>query len=133
MATITEALKTDIAHIGDLKRTAGGDLQTISGLANLKGRLFHRLITVPGTLVHRPLYGVGIGRFQNAPISFAVQQQIANLIVEQFGEDPGVQSVSSVKITSEDNMPQRMKVAVFVVPVGYTETQMLFTPFGAGI
>ena len=44
MGNITDALKTDIAHVGDLVRTPGGDLGYIAGLANLKNALFHRLI-----------------------------------------------------------------------------------------
>lgn len=133
MANITEALKTDIAHLGDFKRSPSGDLQIISGLDNLKQALFHRLITVPGSLVHKPLYGVGVQRFQNGLSSFGKQQQLAALIQEQFEQDPRVQAVSSVSINTSDDQPELVMIAISVKPVGYTEVTMKFTPFGDGL
>lgn len=134
MADINTALKNDIAHVGDLIKTAGGDLGQIEGLPNLKNALFHRLMTVPGTLVHRPTYGVGMPLYQNAPNSLTLQQEVAALIQEQFIQDPRVQAVSSVSITSEDGTPQLMKLSVSVIVVGYTDAQqMTFTPFAEGV
>lgn len=127
--SITDALKTDIAHIGDFVPTSSGDLDILSGLANLRRALFHRLITVPGSLVHRPTYGVGVGLYQNAPNTFAMQQKLATLIREQFLQDPRVQDVTSVAITSKDNTPQTVVITVFVKVVGYNEQEMRFTPF----
>lgn len=127
--SIVDAMGTDIAHVGDFIPTAGGDLQTVSGLANLVRALFHRLVTVPGSLVHRPTYGVGIGLYQNGINSFAIQQKIADVIREQFIQDPRVQSVNSVAIVNNDTDPNQTIIRVFVVPVGYTEKQMDFTPF----
>ncbi len=126
---ITDALKNDIAHNGDLVRSAGGDIATVKGLYNLRQALFHRLITVPGTLVHKPSYGVGIGRFQNAPNSFAMQQEIAGIIHDQFTQDPRIKKVVSVGLTSEDDTPALTIIAVRLIPVGYTELTMNFTPF----
>jgi phage baseplate assembly protein W len=126
---LTTALKTDIAHVGDFVRTPGGDLATISGLANYKRALFHRLITVPGTLVHRPEYGVGIGMYQNSPSSFALQQKLAALIKDQFEQDPRTEKVSSVSISSDDATPEQTVITVSVIPVGYSEQEMTFTPF----
>jgi len=131
--SINDSLGTDIAHVGDLVRTSGADLGLISGLANLKNALFHRLITQPGTLVHRPNYGVGIPGYQNAPSSFSIQQRLAAKIVEQFEQDARVASVTNVLIGSDDGTPQTTRIAVFLIPVGYTEVQMTFTPFGAGV
>lgn len=127
--SITDSLKTDIAHVQDLVKSPGGDIGTINGLSNLKRSLFHCLITVPGTLVHKPTYGVGVRLYQNAPSSFAMQQKLASLIQSQFNLDPRVQSVSSVSITSEDGTPQQTIIAVRITPVGYTELTMNFTPF----
>lgn len=130
--SIVDILKTDIAHVGDLVRNARGDLDKISGLANLKNALFHRLITQPGSLVHRPTYGCGLPGFQNGLSSFWIQQKLGSIIVEQFEQDPRVAKVTGVNIFAEDNTPRTTRISVFVVPVGYTETQMIFTPFGAG-
>jgi len=129
---ITQSMGTDISLLGDMRLTAGGDVQLVAGLANLYQALFHRLITVPGSLVYKPNYGIGITRFQNAPNSLPVQQNIASLIQEQFPQDPRVQSVSSVSITSEDGTPQKTIVAVTLTPVGYNEQKMSWTPFNAG-
>lgn len=132
MTTINDALKEDIALVGDLVCGSNGDIGTIAGLNNLKIALFHRLITIPGTLVHRPSYGVGISLFQNAINSFWVQQKIADLIAEQFAQDVRVQSVSSVSIIVDDNNPELVKITVSIIPVGYTEIPMTFTPFNGG-
>lgn len=129
MSNLTDALKTDIAHVGDLVGTSSGDLGTVSGLANFKRALFHRLVTVPGTLLHKPTYGVGIGNYQNAPNSFTQQQKLANLIKEQFEQDPRTLKVNSVSISSADATPQKMVIVVSVIPIGYTEQEMRFTPF----
>lgn len=134
MGSITDALGTDLAHVGDLVRTPGGDLGKISGLANLKNALFHRLMTVPGSLAHRPSYGVGVGLYQNAPNSFGVQQKLTGIIQEQFAQDPRVEEVTSVSLASDDITPQLTKLAVFVKVVGYSDAiEMTFTPFAEGI
>jgi phage baseplate assembly protein W len=135
MSNITEALKTDIALVnGDLVLSSGGDLALISGIANLKAALFHRLVTVPGTLVHKPTYGVGITQYENSCSSFSVQQKLATLIQEQFALDPRVQSVDTVSISSEDGTPQMTVIKVFITPIGYSDgIPLTYTPFSAGI
>lgn len=126
---INDSLRTDIAHFGDFIKTQGGDLSAVNGLQNLKRALFHRMITVPGALVHRPLYGCGILLFQNALNSFQNQQRIAELIQDQFPQDPRVKSVTGVSVEINDTNPALTKISVTVIPVGYTEQQMVFTPF----
>jgi hypothetical protein len=130
--SITDALKTDIAHSGDMMPTAGGDLSTVSGLANFKLALFHRLITVPGSLAHRPLYGVGVGLFQNSLSSFVKQQKLATLIIDQFLKDPRTKSVTRVAVVNDDTNPQLTKIQVVVVPLGYDEQTIEWTPFNKG-
>jgi phage baseplate assembly protein W len=130
--SLIDAFKTDIAHVGDLVKTPSGDLGTISGLANLKEALFHRLMTVPGTLVHRPTYGVGIPLYQGRLSSFSVQQRLASLIQEQFKQDPRVEDVKSTSVQSEDLNPQMTIITVVVNPVGYSEVALKFTPFVGG-
>ena len=126
---ITQALGTDVCLDGDMSATAGGDLATVAGLANFKLALFHRLITVPGTLVHRPTYGVGVGQYQNGLSSFSKQQELAGIIIDQFGQDPRVQKIGSVQILNADATPETTLIQVFVTPVGYTEQAITFTPF----
>lgn len=133
MANITEALKTDLAHAGDFVPTPAGDLGTVSGLANLKQALYHRLVTKPGSLAHRPTYGVGVNLYQNAPNSITIQQELALKIKAQFMQDPRVADVTSVAFDSDDTSPQLTKLSVTVKPVGYSEQEMLFAPFGKGV
>ena len=65
MATREENIKIDIKHDGgDFEANNTGDLARISGLDNLKQAIMHRLITVKGSLVHRPSYGVDIQEWQ---------------------------------------------------------------------
>lgn len=132
MANITETYLTDIAHNGDIQRTATGDIDKISGLANLKQALFHRLLAVPGSLIHRPLYGVGIKLFQNAPSSYSQQQALALRIQENFARDERVEEVTGVLFEVNDN-PQLTVIKVKVKPVGYEETVFPFLPFGTEV
>jgi hypothetical protein len=129
MAT-SYSLRKDIAHKSDFVKTASGDLDTISGLENIKMALFHRLITIPGSLVHRPNYGIGIQSFQNAINSLANQQKIAILIQEQFELDPDVDSVTGVEIQNADLTPEKIIILVKVKIRGYDEVEIEFTPFG---
>lgn len=129
MATITEVMFTDLAHNGDFLITPTGDLDVISGLANLKQALFHRLITEPGSLIHRPLYGVGIKRFQNAPNSVSQQEKLALRIQENFARDPRVEEVTSIAIEPNPD-PHLVLITVKVKAVGYDEAVMEFIPFG---
>lgn len=129
---INDALKTDISLMGDMMVTSGGDLATVSGLANVQQALWHRLITIPGSLVHRPTYGIGIGLYQNDIGSFANQQKIATVIQDQFAQDPRVQSVDAVAFTVDDDTPELTIISVSMTINGYTEQTMNFTPF-AGV
>jgi phage baseplate assembly protein W len=126
------ALGTDIAHIGDLQRTASGDLGTYDGLVNITNAIFHRLMTVPGTLIHRPTYGVGLPQYQNAITSFSMQQKLAKLIAEQVALDPRIQSVTNVSIQSTDGFPEQTIIKVFAVVIGYNEQVMTYAPFSTG-
>lgn len=131
MATIEEFYKRDFAFKSDFVVTASGDLDTVTGLENLKDALYRRLITHPGSLVHRPNYGVGIKDYQNAPGSLAVQRRLALRIQEQFERDPRVEKVTGVSVNVPDSLkPDLFKVTVRVKPAGYDETQMQFIAFG---
>lgn len=122
---------TDIAHVGNFIRTPAGDLGTITGILNVKNALFHRLITVPGSLAHRPTYGVGLPLFLNGLSSFSKQQQLATRIQEQFSLDPRVAEVTSIGVDNDDTNPQQTVIRVFVRLVGYTDAvAMDFTAMG---
>lgn len=130
MANIDEILGTDIAHKSDYILTSTGDLDTLSGLENVKNALFHRLITSPGSLIHRPNYGVGIKDYQNAPNSIEIQRQLALRIQEQFEQDPRVEKVLGVSLNYEDLSPEFVEIIVRVRITGYDEVEAKFIPFG---
>lgn len=130
---LTDLLKTDIAHDGGLVVTPAQDIGTVSGLANFKLAIWHRLITVPGTYVHRPTYGIGIKTYQGALSSFTQQQKLASKIREQLAEDPRVDSVGNIEVVANDSEPQLTQIKIFVTPKGYTEQQITYTPFSGGV
>lgn len=133
MSNLTDILGTDILHSSDLAAQANGDLATQSGLDNVKNALFHRLMTSPGSLAHRPNYGVGMKDFQNAPGSLTVYRKLAQRIQEQFALDPRVDEVTGVRITADDQNPSLIVLAVTVKIVGYQESELKFTPFTEGV
>lgn len=128
--TIEETYLRDLVHKKDLLADADGDLQDITGLNNLSQALYHRLVTQPGSLIHRPDYGVGIKSFLNSINSLDNQRRLANRIDEQFRRDFRVEEVSGVKFTVDDEYPDRIKVFVRIKAIGYDEVELKFTPFG---
>ena len=86
----------DIEFSNDIKSAPNGDFKIITGINNLKQALFNRLVTVKGSLSHRPLYGVGIQLYQNSVNNLAKQRQIALEIRNQFKEDFRVSDVTGV-------------------------------------
>lgn len=130
MSSIDEFLKTDLAFKKDLVPTASGDLDVISGMENVKEALFRRLITTPGTLIHRPEYGVNVKQFQGALNSLENQRKLAMSIQEQFEQDERVEKVLGVSIDSKNKTPDMVIVNVRVKIVGYGEASFGFVPFG---
>lgn len=134
MAKIEEELLTDLANNGDLVLSPTGDIDLVSGFANLKLALFHRLLTVPGSLIHRPDYGVGIKNYQNGVNSLAVQQQIALKIRDNFLRDERIEEVTSVGIDSSDTNPEKITITVKVKIRGFDDAQPItFIPFGGEV
>lgn len=130
MALIDEILLTDIAHKKDLLETPSGDLDIISGKNNLKEALFRRLITEPGSIIHRPEYGIGTKQFQNAANSVANQRVLAQRIIDQFPLDPRVKEVTGVRMEFEDDNPEKVVLFVRIVITGLEEVEVSFIPFG---
>ena len=118
----------DLRFDGDFVAAPNGDFQTIAGLNNLKQALFNRLVTVPGSLAHRPGYGVGAKLYQNAVASLDKQKQLAIRIKEQFEQDFRVEKVTGVSFTQQ---PQGFFLVVYrVVARGIGEISGTFNPFG---
>lgn len=127
---MSDLYKTDISFKDDLVVTPTGDLDLSSGLGNLKESLFRRLLTTPGTLMHRPEYGVGIKDFQNSLSTISNQTRLAQVIKRQFELDSRVESVLGISVKVDNLMADLVQINVRVKPVGYAETMMSFIPFG---
>jgi len=131
VAGIEEKLLTDVKHKRDFVREAGGgDLEIISGFDNIKEAIMRRIITEPGSLMHRPTYGVGLKQFQNAPLTVPTKQELAKRINKQLPLDVRVASVESVSFEGDDRQPDTVKLIVSVNLVGFDEAQSVEIPFG---
>lgn len=128
MSRIEESYLVDLEFKEGLVATPGGDLQTITGVDNLKQALFHRLVTVRGSLAHRPSYGIGVQLWQNSLGSFEKQRQLALEIKKQFLEDPRVVAVNSIQFVPEENGRYIIKYKVEGIGVGSLEASI--APFG---
>jgi phage baseplate assembly protein W len=126
---LTDIYKRDLAFKGDYVKTATGDIDTIQGIANVTQALYNRLITVQGSLIHRPNYGVGIKTFQNSISSIDTQRQLATKINDQFSRDPRVEKVTSVSINYKDKTPELVEISIKVRLVGYGDQTLSFLPF----
>lgn len=103
MSRIDDFYKVDLYHNGDFVPAPNGDFSLAKGLTNLRQALLHRLITVPGSLVHRPLYGVGVQLWLNDVGSIGRQRELANAIKEQFEQDPRVEELTGIQVTNLQN------------------------------
>lgn len=121
--------KIDLLHNGDFVAAPNGDFALAKGLVNLKQALFHRLITVQGALVHRPLYGVGVQLWQNDIGSIARQKALAVAIKEQFEQDERVDEVTSVRI-SKQNTDGTFEITYKVAVSGGSLLEETVNPFG---
>ena len=126
---LEDNLLIDLFFNGDFGITKTGDLQEIRGKANLNQALFHRLVTVPGALVHRPDYGVGVKLFQGAISSLENQRDLALRIQDQFQQEDRVDSVTGVSFTPDEAQPDLFIVLVKYNAVAFGEIVDLFDPF----
>lgn len=126
---LEDVLLTDLAFTDDLQTTPQGDFDVLSGTANLKAAILRRILTVPGSLAHRPDYGCGLLSFVNAPLTIAVRRQLVSRIAEQLPRDARVKKVTSVSIAVVDSEPSKMTISLEVEAVGIGATTFKYTPF----
>lgn len=127
---------SDIAHngarsSGDIEWSPTGDLATASLKENLKQAILRLLVTVPGSLLHRPAYGAGLLVYQNAPMSLDAQRRIITAISNEVAKDKRVLAVNEVSISSEDDTPQNVLITVKVEAEGYESLSFDFRPFNS--
>lgn len=128
MSRIEENFLIDLEF--GVKEAQNGDIQLITGIENLKQALFNRLVTVKGSLAHRPEYGVGVQLWQGSIGSIDKQRQLAIEIKKQFEKDPRVSKVTSVAIKADESEPSMFIVQYKVEAVGIGELVADVNPFG---
>lgn len=82
----------------DIPLTNTGDMQTVTGVANLQLALPRRCCVSPGTLVHRPDFGGGLVDQVSAPTTLDRRASIASNIRRNLLRDPRV-SESRVSVS----------------------------------
>ncbi len=80
---------------GTILTTTTGDLVDVTGIENLKKAQINRAITLPGTLVHRPLYGGGLPDAVEEASSPAVRAELANRIRRNALRDTRIDEASA--------------------------------------
>ena len=128
MATAEEVYGIDLAFSTDYLQSPSGDLQLISGENNIRESLVRRTVTQPGSLVHRPDYGVGIKSFLNALTTIDNQRELANRIKVQWEQDPRVEEVIGVRVITEDETPEKIELGIRVNLVGIGEVELRLIP-----
>lgn len=126
MGQVNDNFLVDLLHNGDFVASSTGDLQTIKGINNLKQALNNRLITMSGSLAHRPTYGIGIQRYQGMTVTIEDQRQIALDIEDQFTQEKRIEKVTSVRVIANDNDTGISKIFVKIKPIGYNEFEQEF-------
>jgi phage baseplate assembly protein W len=128
MSQVEDNFLQDLEFKGDFKSAPNGDFALIKGIENLKQALYHRLITVPGSLVHRPGYGVGVQQFQNDVSSLPRQRQLALIIKAQFEQDARVSEVKTIKF--EQSSSGELVIQYVITAVGLGDLTDSVQPFG---
>ena len=128
MARIQDILKKDLGFKVDAsdKPSKRGDYPSFQNLENVREALMRRLITQPGSLAHRPLYGVGIRSYVNRINNISTQRELAELIKEQFERDSRVESVLGFNFEQDKNNASLIKINVKIKLVGIDELGFIF-------
>ncbi len=129
MASADELYGKDVAFKSDFVRSATGDLDTIDGLSNLKEALIRRVLTQPGSIIHRPDYGVGLKNYLNGLNSISTQQKLALKIQEQVEKDERVEQFLGLRVEESEAIEGKVVLTIRVKPVGYSE-QSIVIPQG---
>lgn len=103
------------------------DYALVSGLANLKQAVYHRLITNPGELFAHPNYGCGLEEYVGAPINVQMKGDIARRIKEQLAQEQRIAKVTDIRITTGTvNVPVgTLRIDIGFIPIGGNAEQRL--------
>ena len=124
LARINENFKRDLYFDGDFDATNSGDLRQSDGLSNLRQAMLNRLLTIPGTIPHRPNYGVGITSFKGIVNSIENQIELMHRLQEQFEDEERIAEILGLSFTPNENNPSEVTMRLTVRPVGQ-EAQLM--------
>ena len=133
MSQIEDALLIDVLHQGDFGKAPSGDLALAKGKKNLEQWVLHCLLTVPGTLVHRPLFGIGVKEFQGRVTTIQAQRELALKIREGLELDDRIESVNGVQVVQDEVQPGLFSVLIKYTARGVGEIIQSVDPFEAVI
>jgi phage baseplate assembly protein W len=119
-------LLNDLLLDDDFTVSAQGDFALVEGVANVRQALLHRLLTTPGTVVHRPEYGVGIQDYLNSPLSFDTKRKMAVAIQGQFLNDSRVAEVKTIQIQDSPENPSSVTLLASVLIDGSGDAILQF-------
>jgi len=89
----------------------------------------NRLVTSPGSLVHKPEYGVGVKDFQGKVYSLQEQRELLTRIKENLELDPRIVKVTAVKINVDTANPDLFTIVVSLDAIGYNNIVEEYKPF----
>jgi phage baseplate assembly protein W len=94
----TDRLYTDldipVDPSGSIRPSPSGDVASLSGRDNLTRAIMRRLVTQPGSLVHRPTYGCGVLGYIGLANSPATRSKLANAIRANLLQDRRLKDVT---------------------------------------
>ena len=97
----TAVFLTDAALVnGRIAATGGGDIQTVSGLANLNQALLRRIEVDRGELVMHPLYGSGMRKMIGKGNSPALALILGQYAKSAIARDPRIAAVPRATVVS---------------------------------
>lgn len=79
---------------GSIRPSPSGDVPRLSGRDNLARAVHRRLVTQPGSLVHRPTYGCGVLGYLGTANSQATRSKLANTIRANLLQDRRLKDVT---------------------------------------
>lgn len=102
---------SDVAFLGKYIVDASGDYASDSGLAQLKKRIFRRLLTRQGSFAHAPTYGIGLLQLIKHLATSSTRTRLLSECEVQLKHEPGV---SRVRVKLEDIAPGVVRLVILV-------------------
>lgn len=122
-AEVRRLFGTDIFFDNDYRITDKGDFQLLSGVANLRQSIYHRLITKPGEYKFVPDYGVGITTYVKRKRTNSNLDRMKNAIRDNLLRDPRISAIPKISV---EYINDGVKVGIAIDVAGKT---LLFRPY----